>query len=351
MSSCTQLTLLSRSTTRSLSYSTQLSSGRQSASSLSIKPNNGRLASVVVEQNPLPVQQFRPFSSFASPLISSNFNLQPRHKPSPKPASPAPSTTDSHCSSTMSHNRLKQLKQVYSSNLYLFQCLAFIGFVLLTVRLYEVNKDINYLRHVSGAWLPNITVVPVDTSAATAAESAKVSTTVSMFTDKITDASSPLASPLTSSLVPTFEDEDEDNEESESRLTTQSIRFVTDSIESLPQPQALQFRSRTPSSRSTTPGLSSSRSNGLTTSNASRSHSSTTAGGSSSTSGLSSSTSNTTPLSTQVDNIQREIDLAKARSAYFHVENLRKDVDSLIGKCVCASPMRILFLKILIYLP
>lgn len=361
MSSCTQLTLLSRSTTRSLNYkNNQLSSGRQSVTSLGTnQSNNGLLGSrIVVEQNPLPLQQFRPFS-IAYPLAISNFNITNKTKQSiskqqqqsiplveskrKQTKSPTLSTdqTESICSieTTMSHNRLKQLKQVYSSNLYLFQCLAFIGFVLLTVRLYEVNKDINYLRHVSSTWLPNITIGSASVNTPSIAESTRLSTTVSMFTspsfslsDKITDQSSPLASPLTSSLVPNFDDEDEDNDESESRITTQSIKFVNDSsIELLPQPQALQFRSRT-TSKSTSNGLS--RSNGLTSPS---SHSSNTNSiSSSSTNGLSSTTSNTTPLSTQVENLQREsiqheIDLAKARSAYFHVENLRKDVDSLIG--------------------
>jgi len=339
MSSCTQFTLLSRST-RSLSYCNQLSSGRQSVSSLSPQANHGRLASVVLQPNPLSLQPYRPFS-IANPLSLSNFKPIKRSKQTSSPpqqerperpsTAQSVSSTESSTSSsdysinTMSNHRLKQLKQVYSSNLYLFQCLAFIGFVLLTIRLYEVNKDINYLRHVSSAWLPNITIVPsVNTPVA---ESVRVSTTVSMFTDKVTDQSSPLASPLTSSLTPSsFDDEEEDNEESESRITTQSIKFINDSsAESLPQAQALQFRSRTTSRTSTTNGLST-RTNGLT------SPSSSTTNSASSTNGLSSSgsTSNTTPLSTQIDNIQREIDLAKARSAFFHVENLRKDVDSLI---------------------
>lgn len=318
MSSCTQLTLLSCST-RSLSYNQSLSSGRQSnISSLGrIKTNNGQQSSTV-ERNPLPLQQYRPFSI-------SNLSATKSKKTG------TTKSTLSNASTTftlpkMSHNRLKQLKQVYSSNLYLFQCLAFIGFALLTIRLYEVNKDINYLRHVSNAWLPNITVaVPVLTPVA---ETLKVSSTVSMFSLSTSDKT-PYASSLTASSSETEDDFDE--EESEIKLTTVPYKFNNDSIESLPKPQSLQ------SSRSSTRspakfGLTSStRSSGSSLSSNSSPQSSTSNSFSST---GSSSTSNTTPLSTQVDNIQREIDLAKAKSAYFHVENLRKDVDSLIGNFI-----------------
>lgn len=348
MSSSTQLTLLSARSSRSPSHH-QLSSGRQSTvSSLARSKQNGlRSGRVAVEPNPLPVQQFRPFSISGSLYTSvSRAKQQP-----PPPPSLSSAASSAIAGDTMSHNRLKQLKQVYSSNLYLFQCLAFIGFLLLAVRLYEVNKDINYLRHVSSAWLPNITAPAGAFS--TAAETLRLSSsTVSMLSEAESDKTpfaSPLASASTASLEPDGEDDLDEEEseisETEVRLKSRSLKpnSEANSFESLPQPQALQFRSNRFPSRSTTNGLTrttSSSSSSPSSSSSSGSSSASTASLSSSTNALSSgspsssslsSTPNTTPLSTQVDSIQREIDLAKARSAYYHVENLRKDVDSLIG--------------------
>ena len=356
MSSSTQLTLLSARSSRSLSNQ-QLSSGRQSTvSSLARSKQNG-LRSGRVEHNPLPVQQFRPFS-ISSSLSASLSASVARSKQPPSTLSASSAITGD----TMSHNRLKQLKQVYSSNLYLFQCLAFIGFLLLAVRLYEVNKDINYLRHVSSAWLPNITAVPLGGSST---ETLRFSpSTVSMLTETESDKT-PFASPLASASTASLEPDEDELDEEESEISETEVRLKSralkpdkpenkleirpdssqkNTLESLPQPQAFQFRSNRFPSRSTTNGLtrttssSSSSSSSPSSSSASTSPLSSTTNALSSTNGLSSSSSsqlsstpNTTPLSTQVDSIQREIDLAKARSAYYHVENLRKDVDSLIG--------------------
>lgn len=361
MSSCTQLTLLSCSS-GSLSFN-QLSSGRQSILSLNTKDNNGKRSvnnnNGIRRQNPLSIQQYRPFQISIKP--NPNKLNQLNSSSSIISSSSKETTADSQSTDpTMSHNRLKQLKQVYSSNLYLFQCLAFIGFVLLTTRLYEVNKDINYLRHVSNTWLPNITSSSSSSSLSTQnADSIKLST-VSMLTDK--NDKMPFASSLTSSFTPSLrssttsiddeanDDDGDADDDGESRFRERSDDF-SDSLsdnsdnnsttlnvnlsenksknnvsnESLPKPQALQrtvtrapFSRFTPAARSQSTGSSS-------TSNS-------PASSASSLGNSQSSTINTTPLTTQIDSIQREIDIAKAKSALFHIENLRKDLDSLIGK-------------------
>lgn len=124
----------------------------------------------------------------------------------------------------MSRNRIKYCRLAHYVDLAWFQCLACVALLLFLNRLFELNKDIAYLKHVSNVWLPNISI--------------------------------PSSSVSTASLP-----------------TILSGNTATDPT-------------------TTTP----------------------------------------TSVTAQLDGIQREIELAKAKSAHFHVENLRKDVDTLIGK-------------------
>lgn len=177
------------------------------------------------------------------------------HDPAARPNRPAGGSSSSSTSSSspsahhrvrhgskwslkMPRTRLKYCRLAHYVDLAWFQCLACFALLLFVNRLFELNKDIAYLKHVSNTWLPNITIP---------SESGSLS-----------------SSALTSN---------------------QGIN---------------------PSTVSTLTG------NAFTA---------------------------TTPLPTvtaQIDGIQKEIELAKAKSAHFHVENLRKDVDALIGRCTFA---------------
>jgi hypothetical protein len=138
-------------------------------------------------------------------------------------------------SNKMPRNRLKYCRLAHYVDLAWFQCLACVALLLFLNRLFELNKDIAYLKHVSNIWLPNISI-PSDPPSSSASLSL---------------SPNPTGSPSSSA------------------------------------PSSTGF-----GSTATTPMPS---------------------------------------VTAQIDGIQKEIELAKAKSAHFHVENLRKDIDSLIG--------------------